>query len=198
MPDVLFVTHPDVAIDPNIPVPEWTLSDRGRERMRVFATTRVARAVRSVVSSTERKAIEGAELLAEGVGAAAPHVFKDLGENDRSATGYLPRTEFEATADRFFAFPEESVRGWERAADAQSRVVSVVRRILAESDLAAPIAIVAHGGVGTLLLCHLLGEPISRKNEQPGGAGGNYLRFERATWKLVHAWRPIEDADVPT
>jgi hypothetical protein len=31
----VFVTHPDVAIDPAVPVPRWPLSPRGRERMNV-------------------------------------------------------------------------------------------------------------------------------------------------------------------
>ena len=38
-----------------------------------------------------------------------PIIRADLGENDRSATGYLPKAEFEAMADAFFARPDESV-----------------------------------------------------------------------------------------
>jgi hypothetical protein len=34
--------------------------------------------------------------------------------------------EFEAVADEFFALPDVSVRRWERAIDAQRRIVSVV------------------------------------------------------------------------
>jgi len=30
---VYFVTHPDVEIDPAVPVPQWPLSARGRARM---------------------------------------------------------------------------------------------------------------------------------------------------------------------
>src|SRR5262249_27973892 len=41
---------------------------------------------------------------------------RKLGENDRLATGYLPRLEFEAAVDEFFARPQTSVRGWEPAA----------------------------------------------------------------------------------
>ena len=54
-----------------------------------------------------------------------PIVIDGLGENDRSSTGYLPKAEFEAVADAFFARPEESVRGWERAVDAQRRIVAM-------------------------------------------------------------------------
>ena len=43
-----------------------------------------------------------------------------IGENDRSATGFVPAEEFEALADTFFADPHTSIRGWERAIDALS------------------------------------------------------------------------------
>jgi broad specificity phosphatase PhoE len=83
------------------------------------------------------------------------------------------------------------VRGWERAVDAQTRIVGGVARVLA-LPIASPVAIVAHGGVGTLLLCHLKSDPITRDNEQPGGSGGNCFRFQRASWALRHGWLPLE------
>lgn len=191
LPDVLFITHPNVAIDPAVPVPEWSLSERGRERMRRFATGEFARSVRCVVSSTERKAIESAEILAAASG-VTPVSCLELGENDRSSTGYMPKAEFEATADRFFAAPDESVRGWETARDAQSRIVGAVTRVLELHGSNSPVAIVAHGGVGTLLLCHLLGEPIDRRRDQPGSEGGNYFRFRGRAWSVVHGWQAID------
>ena len=40
-------------------------------------------------------------------------------------------------ADAFFAKPEESVRGWERAVDAQARVAAAVDDILQASRVRA-------------------------------------------------------------
>lgn len=34
MPLVYFITHPEVVIDPGVPVPQWPLSETGRRRMR--------------------------------------------------------------------------------------------------------------------------------------------------------------------
>jgi broad specificity phosphatase PhoE len=82
----------------------------------------------------------------------------------------------------FFRQPEESVRGWERAVDAQ-------RRVVAATD--GDVAIIAHGGVGTLLLCHLSGLPISRDQDQPPTNGGNYFAFDQMTLRLIHGWRSI-------
>jgi hypothetical protein len=52
-------------------------------------------------------------------------------------------------------------------------------------------SIVAHGGVGTLLLCHLSGLPISRDRDQPPTNGGNYFAFDQMTLWLIHGWRSI-------
>lgn len=187
-----FITHPEVAIDAAVPITEWPLSPRGVARTRLLAARPAMARLRAIVSSTERKATETAAILAAPLALPVP-TFEGLGENDRSATGYLPRIEFEATADLFFAHPETSIRGWERAVDAQARIVAAVEAALAQ---AAPgdAAIVAHGGVGALLLCHLTGAPISRAADQPGEGGGNLFTFDRETRALVAGWRPIEEA----
>jgi hypothetical protein len=33
---VYFITHPDVVINPEVPVPQWSLSERGKERMKAL------------------------------------------------------------------------------------------------------------------------------------------------------------------
>ena len=191
-PTVYFVTHPDVLIDPAVPVPDWPLSLRGRERMaRVRALPWIGR-VRAVWCSAERKARDGAEILASHLGLSV-QVLTELGENDRTATGYLPKAEFEVVADEFFARPHESVRGWERAIDAQRRIVGAVTAVLnASADGEGDIAIVAHGGVGALLLCHLRGDPIGRSHDQPPNNGGNYFAFDAATRRIHHGWKAID------
>ena len=52
-------------------------------------------------------------------------------ENDRSATGFLEPSEFERVADEFFARPTVSIGGWERAIDAQKRIVGEVEAVWA-------------------------------------------------------------------
>ena len=54
------------------------------------------------------------------------------------------------------------------------------------------MAVVSHGCVGALLLCHLKKRPISRTEDQPEGTGGNYFLFEMPGGALVHGWKPIE------
>jgi len=189
---VHFITHPDVVIDPAVPVPDWPLSERGVARMRAALAADWVAAIGAVHCSTERKAMDGAAILAGHLGLRfATH--PDLGENDRSATGFLPREEFEATADLFFAHPAQSIRGWERAVDAQARVVAAVDRVLALPRPAGDVAIVAHGGVGALLLCALSGVGISRTRDQPATAAGGFrFAFDAETRELRHGWQRID------
>jgi broad specificity phosphatase PhoE len=181
VPTVFFITHPDVAIDPAVAIPDWPLNGRGQERMRAITGWPWARNVRRIFASSEHKARDGAEILAAGLGLTGYNVVAALGETDRSATGYLPKQELEETADAFFAHPQESPRGWEPAALAQGRIVGAVERIVSQPPDDDDLAIVGHGGTGTLLYCHLAGLPISRCYDQPATSGGNWFAFDRAT-----------------
>jgi broad specificity phosphatase PhoE len=160
--------------------------------MQAMAASPWASGVRHIFCSTERKARDAAQLLAEGLGLHGHSVVDGLGENDRSATGYLPQPEFEATVDAFFAQPQTSVRGWEPAADAQARIVHAVEQVISQASDDGDVAIIGHGGTGTLLYCHLAGLPISRRHEQPTTKGGNWFAFDRLRRKLLHmGWRSI-------
>jgi len=191
MPIAFYITHPQVQIDASVPVPEWGLSDIGRSRALAMLDQPWVGSIRRIVSSAERKAIETAEILAKHLGLAV-EVREAMHENDRSATGFLPPPEFEAIADQFFANPHQSIRGWERAIDAQQRIVSEVEAVLGAADI-GDIAFVGHGGVGTLLLLSLSGREISRAGDQPAG-GGNYFAYDMGARRVIHEWWPIDKA----
>jgi broad specificity phosphatase PhoE len=116
----------------------------------------------------------------------------EMGENDRSATGYLSEREFDYVVDQFFRRPEESVRGCERSIDAQRRIIAATKAVLSAKPVDGDVAIVAHGGTGTLLLCHLSGVPIGRDRDQPPTSGGNYFAFDLMIFRLLHGWRSID------
>jgi broad specificity phosphatase PhoE len=187
MTNLIFITHPEVRIDPLIPVDRWRLSDGGVARMRRFVEGPVVAEVTSIWASTEVKATETAAMLAARLRLGI-EVASGLGENDRSATGFLPAAEFEKVADAFFAYPEESVRGWERAIDAQRRIREAVDRIVA-THRGGDLAIISHGAVGTLLLCSCLGQAISRKADQP--FQGHYWIAGLPSLTVRQSWKPI-------
>jgi broad specificity phosphatase PhoE len=147
--------------------------------------------ITSIYCSTERKAIDSAQILAQHLSTTYREIA-ELGENDRSSTGFLDPQEFERVADEFFAKPGDSVRGWERAVDAQERILRAVTAIAANDRSRGSIAIIAHGAVGTLLYCHLAGVPISRQWDQPANGGGNFFRFTLQPPGVQSWWKPID------
>mgnify|MGYP003650663523 CR=1 FL=1 len=190
MPDLLrYLSHPQVQVDPAIPVPDWGLSDRGRVRTKRASRSDTLADTNCILSSSERKAVETADIFAAAlkltvIQRPATH------ENDRSATGFLDAALFEATADRFFQHPHTSIDGWERAVDAQSRIVAAIDDIIRE-HISGDILVVGHGAVGTLLYCHFAGIPISRSHDQPPG-GGHFFTIDLAGLEPLHPWRPME------
>ncbi len=155
--------------------------------MQTLASTGWPRGTAHIATSAEPKAAQAAAILAAPLGLSV-EIRPRMHENDRASTGYLPGPEFEAMADAFFANPHVRIRGWESAADAQSRIVAEVAAFLATCP-PGDVLIVGHGAVGTLLICHLAQIPISRAHDQPPTRGGNVFAFECKTKTLVHRWQ---------
>lgn len=190
MATVYFVTHPEVVVDPQVPVPDWGLSAIGWTRIEAFCRRPELSGVTDVFTSDERKAVDCAEALQRARG--LPFTAReDLRENDRSATGYIAPPRFWEIVDQFFGEPDISVLGWETARAAQARIKAGVAACIAARSGTGDLVIFAHGGVGTLLLSDLQGEPISRKHGQPIAGGGCYFAFDRESRSLHHGWRDI-------
>ena len=187
-----FISHPNVVISRDVPVPQWPLSALGRARMKAALAQPWISDISAIYCSTEQKSIDGAEIIAAHLDLDIQPVH-ELGENDRSATGFLSPDEFEAVANEFFAKPNQSVHGWETAAAAQARIVKAVSKIAASESSAGAIALVSHGAVGTLLYCALAGRPISRSWDQPPTNGGNYYAFQLSPERVFSWWKSIDD-----
>ncbi len=170
-------------------MPQWGLSEIGRSRTRAICKAASLGRSKSIISSGETKAIETAEIIANGLKLEVI-VRRRTHENDRSSTGYLHGLEFENAANEFFAHPTLSFRGWERAIDAQARIVKEAELVFA-SWKDGDILMVGHGGVGTLLYCHFAGLPIQRLRDQPAG-GGNYWAIDLQERKILHSWQAME------
>ena len=189
---IRYITHPEVTIDPEVPVVEWGLSRVGSERARVMLDQPWVRRIDRVVSSEEVKALQFSEVIARHRRLRV-EVRPATGENDRTSTGYLPPAEFEELADAFFASPTRSVRRWETAVDAQTRIVTELADLL-DSPSDGEVVVVGHGGVGTLWLCWLAEQPIHRRHDQDGQ--GRYFTIRGGTRQIVHTWRPIDQIEL--
>jgi broad specificity phosphatase PhoE len=186
------ITHPNVVVDPHVPVSRWSLSALGRERMRQMLSQPWVATITAVYSSAEQKAIDGARILAHHL-ELTPHIVEALGEIDRSSTGYLPAEEHAVVATAFFAEPDRSIRGWETARAAQQRIIKAVEAIVAADATPGNIAMVAHGAVATLYLCQLKGVPIMQEQRPPAPDGGAYYCFEIETKSLVQDWKLVDE-----
>ena len=133
---VLFITHPEVDADPAVPVPDWELTPRGRDRMRQFAEGPDARGRRARcgrAASARRPTRRRSSPSTLGLPARA---LEQLAENDRSTTGYLPPELFEPAVQAFFARaaaqpPRLGDRGRRAGADrrrARDRARALARR----------------------------------------------------------------------
>jgi uncharacterized protein YhfF/broad specificity phosphatase PhoE len=187
MSQVIYITHPEVVIDPDIPVPQWPLSAVGAERMRLFSRNPALGGAKCVWCSTQTKAQLGARILGEALNLPVVEL-QELGENDRSSTGYVAPPRFWELVDVFFSRPDESVEGWENARHAQARTMQAIDHVIANSP-EGDILIVGHGGVGRLALASLRGELIERSVEQQGQ--GNWFSFDRETRRLISSWQPL-------
>ncbi|MBJ6126564.1 histidine phosphatase family protein [Microvirga splendida] len=192
MASLIFITHPEVVIDPAQPITEWPLNAIGRRRMERFVDLLAGRNITAVYASTERKARDGAAIVAERLGLPYEE-HEDLGENDRSSTGFIAPPEFWDVVREFFGRPHESIRGWERAVDAQTRIVTAIDRILREDQTSGDIVVVSHGAVGCLLTAHLQQVEIGRESRPQHPGGGCFIVIDRDTFTLEQDWRAIED-----
>jgi broad specificity phosphatase PhoE len=129
MTKVFFITHSEVEIDPQLPVTQWKLSARGTERLCEMLKQKWVPEIKHIFASDERKAEAAAEILARHLSLGIS-IEAELGENDRSSTGFPPHQEFEATVDQFFIHPDHSIRGWETAEAAQRRIVRAVTSLM--------------------------------------------------------------------
>lgn len=191
MSRLIYISHPNVHIDPDVAVPQWRLSDVGRDRAAAMLDQPWVSSIAAVSSSPEHKAQETAGILADHLGLSV-EVVDRTGEIDRSATGYVPEERHEELRRRLFAEPDHSADGWERASDATHRLVTRLGPLLRAGGRTtdSDVAVVGHGGVGTLLLCHLLGIEPDQAHDQPGQ--GHYWIYDVTNRRVLHEWRPID------
>ena len=98
---VYFITHPNVVVSRDVPVPQWPLSELGISRMSAGLRQPWMREIATVWSSAEQKAIDGARILADHLSLDFT-MHAELGENDRSATGFLSSAiELPQSAEKF-------------------------------------------------------------------------------------------------
>src|SRR5215216_2990609 len=152
---LILVKHSLPEIIKELPAHEWHLSKEGRSRAEQLAERLISYHPQVLVSSTEPKARETAEIIA-GKLQVRMYVIENLHEHVRSRTGYLSKTEFQRSIREFFANPDELVFGNETADAAHARFSKEVHSILNKYTKETTV-IVSHGTVISLFVSRLTG-----------------------------------------
>ena len=138
---LILVRHAAPRIEPAVSSTLWALSDEGRTATARLAETLVGFAPSAVVSSSEPKARETADILAERSNLIAT---RDDGfvEHRRPRLGFTTRDEFEQAIHRIFDHPSQVLFGGETANEACQRFEEALARYAAR-----PLVVVTHGTV---------------------------------------------------
>jgi broad specificity phosphatase PhoE len=140
---LLLVRHSEPQLDPAVPSEEWRLSEEGRRRCGPLAERLAELEPRALLSSTEPKARETAELVAPALGLDV-QLSDGVRETARRTVGWLERAEIDRAIRELFDRPDEVVFGEESAAAALARFEHAV------AGLPEPAVVVTHGTVLSL------------------------------------------------
>ena len=143
-----------------LPASKWQLSDEGRRRCQRLADRLAAYDLAAVVTSTESKAVETGQIVADALGLPL-ETAPGLHEHERgvvSSTG--SQAAFQAQVRRLFGRPDELIFGAETADQAHARFVSAVAAVT-ERHPHGSLAIVTHGTVMSLFIARAAGlDPV--------------------------------------
>ncbi|HMB22329.1 MAG TPA: histidine phosphatase family protein, partial [Anaerolineales bacterium] len=120
MNHIILVKHSLPEIIPAIPASQWSLSEAGQTRCKTLTEKLMPYSPDVIVSSTEPKAIETAQIIARQMDIPS-HLFEGLHEHDRTGVEFLGREQFVSRVQQFFKNPDELVMGRETARQARDR-----------------------------------------------------------------------------
>ncbi|MGB8983129.1 MAG: histidine phosphatase family protein [Anaerolineales bacterium] len=160
MNHLLLVKHSLPEIVPAIPASQWKLSAAGQSRCEPLAERIAPYLPDVVISSSEPKAVETAQIVAGKIDKPF-RTFEGLHEHDRAGVGFMDRKEFESKVLDFFKYPDRLVLGRETAGQAYQRFSKALLSVEAEYP-DKNLAVVSHGTVMTLFIEKMVGlEPFS-------------------------------------
>ncbi|MFQ5716846.1 MAG: histidine phosphatase family protein [Nitrospinales bacterium] len=139
------------------------LSPLGLEQMRQVSQALKDKPIRSVYTSDLRRAREGARIIGEPHGREpiSSSKFRELsvGKWEGLSVDEVNRKYPGEIQSRLANMVSSRVEGGETLHEMQARVLPAFREA-AENHLNESIALVSHGGVNRVILCHVLGIPL--------------------------------------
>jgi broad specificity phosphatase PhoE len=156
---LVLIRHANPTLRSDTPPAEWGLSEDGVRRARILAGRMCPGSARAVYTSTERKAVETAQLLGTAWQLPVTPVL-GLHEHERAGEPLVQASEFERRVRELFGRPRDLVYGTETGEQAKRRFKRAVATLLAtDSD---DVIVVSHGTVMTLFVSEAAGvEPFA-------------------------------------
>ena len=157
MRNLVFIRHSQSQPDPKIPSSQWSLTREGRRRCEPLAEQLIPYELDIIITSSEPKAIETGELIAQRL--AIPYqVMKKLHEHERETVPFFgTKDEFQKAVSTLFTKPDKLIFGEETGLEARDRFLGAVESVLAAYPQ-ENIAIVTHGTVLSLFAYQFVGQ----------------------------------------
>lgn len=157
VPPITYVRHAMAVLDDGVHPSEWHLDDAGRAAAWIWAgRLEIGAGIGALVSSTEPKARETAEAIAERWSATVDQDPR-LREAQRPWIG----PGYRAIAHRYLR--GEQPAGWEPHAEVAARIAAAVREALARAG-DGPVVVVSHGLALAVHLGDRLGADFDRES----------------------------------
>lgn len=186
MTKLIYITHPEVEIDHEIPIDQWKISDKGMGSISRLLELNIGDKVTKVYTSQEYKAYVVAEKLAEKYNVEFEKIA-ELGEADRSSTGTIsPPEEYMKVVMSAYDNLALGVRGWESHLEMMLRNAKIIETLRREHK-GESIIIVGHGGAGTTVKCFVK-RVLPSFAEDPQKTGC-YFIADLDKWEILEDWK---------
>jgi broad specificity phosphatase PhoE len=152
---LILIKHSQPLIKHDIPANQWYLFETGRLRCIKLAERLASYKPEVIVSSTEPKSIETAQIIASHF-KLSNMIADELYEHKRETVPYTNREHFNAEISRFFDQPDRQVFGEETADQIYLRFSSAISKLI-EQNTSQSLFIVAHGTVISLWVSRKIG-----------------------------------------
>lgn len=153
MTTLYLITHAHTRQQPNVDAATWTLSDRGQMQAQILAEQPFWDGVERIVLSSEPKT----RLTVDAVLAARPLPVTVDARFDELIRTPEWTYDYAGRVAQVFAYPDESIGGWESAADALARFLAGIESLQSQ-HAGETLALVGHGLTFSLYRAHLLGQ----------------------------------------
>ncbi|MHA1864470.1 MAG: histidine phosphatase family protein [Candidatus Thorarchaeota archaeon] len=124
---IYFLRHAETKIDRRKSVRNWDLTEAGTLSSMELAKSQVFSKIEGIVHSSENKAKQTADFIANETGAET-YVLEEFDELKRNHKGFLENEEYRARVRLTLTDWENNVPDWESGEDALARFIDGVRR----------------------------------------------------------------------